>query len=91
MWPHGDWGWGRRDAEALHAKPAAPRAERLEAAGWSYRMAPFPVCHSEVAKRRRRQTLLTFTVSHFITLMLMTLARDAGFALGESGLALGSR
>lgn len=54
-------------------------------------MAPFPVCHSEVAKRRRRQTLLTFTVSHFITLMLMTLARDAGFALGESGLALGSR
>ena len=55
-------------------------------------MAPFPVCHSEVAKR---QTLLTFTVSRFITLMLMTLARDAADGAkprsGEQGSLWGSR
>ena len=59
-------------------------------------MAPFPVCHLAVAKRRRRrQTLLTFTASRFITLMLMTLARDAAEGAkpgsGEQGSLWGSR
>lgn len=37
-------------------------------------MAPLPICHW---KQRRRQTLLTFTPHHFITLLLMTFTRDA--------------
>lgn len=39
-------------------------------------MVPFPICHSEAGKT---SALLTFTLCHFITVMLMTLTRDAAY------------